>query len=612
MGKSFRLPNPALTQYNGVELTENTVTDRISIRPKKDSSNRVTIYNEYQFHFTTYFGDNQTDAQIQSIRERLTEPGKPFQFNGRGFGVFSINQSRYGAQDVVWGPETQEVSFDLFGPGVTRRMEWTFVARVSDCKGARFVGSGRVIEYNTEITHQPTKEGLTRTITGHLVIPNNRGGLGNRQALDSADQWRDRVLPPMLPGFDREYDNFTLSEDRSRLDWTVRDIEFGLNVPPKFVIRPPKVRHSVSPAPGAKGLAAWVGTLSAEYKLAKTAPDKYWPVKHFFGVVVADRVGAASDTMLNDPDFDAKAAAIVPVRIGIEEPDIYGEVPTYNLSFSWVFATRFQKLLSRSPMWRPVPNAGGWVEWVESLSGTVLDPYGTAQVRFRAADDRMTDLCDGGSLRSQALARLPIDRELRTFQDVAMEALAESINLPTPQNSYLYWESRLFIEVDGGLVPVKPLPTKPPKLTSPQLQGGSLAKLIGSAINAGAASARAMASQMRAVPGAGGGGGRLVNEPKEKSDPQQRVHDKCYIWLIGKGARAGYPIGCPTTTEINGARLVALPRTDRREGFTTWEGFNAGLFPVYHATWALRFYAPDGIPPGPLLPFDNPLMDENL
>jgi hypothetical protein len=603
--KSVRLPNSAITSYNGVQLSEYTSTKRVTVRPKLDSSGRVTIYNEYSFVFETWFGDSQTDAEVQEIRRKLTEPGKPFQFNGRGFTPIAINLSRSGPQDCIWGPFTQEIEFDLFHPNATRRMVWSFVAHISDCKGSRFALSGRVVEYNTEFTHTPTKEGLVRTITGHVVIPNFRGGLEGRQALDTADGWREKVLPPMLPRFDREFDFFRLSEDRSRLEWSVTDTEFGLNPPPKYVVEPPDLNHEIKPAGGAGGLSAWVGECTGTYRLAKTCPDRYWPVKHFFGEFVRDRVGAQALEMLKNPVPDAKAATIVPVWVGLKDVNIAGPLRTYQMSFVWTFATRLENLLKYTPMWRPVPGSD-WKEWQASLSGSLLNPYGTTQVRFRTNDDRITDLCDPGSLHAGDVVKIVGESILRTARDVALEALADVIPTPKPENSFLSYVQQLYAEIDGGLVPVTTLPEKKPP---PEPKFGAMAAVVGAPI-------LAADGKVAAVPG--GKGGSLDNQQQargklenQRNDPQRRRKDVMYVWLIGSASRAAYPIGCPTLTDVNGARVVEMLRVDRGEGYKTWTGFNAGLFPVFHASWRLRYYLPDGLPVGPLPTPFNPLLDDS-
>ena len=623
---SGNLGSPLLTSYNGVSLNESTHTEAINVRPIKDSSNRTTIANEYSFTFVTTFGSTATDNDVLFMRQALTEPGRPFKFDSRGFGnLFSVNSNSLAKGDVQWGPETTELSFSGFAPGVTRRLRWQFRVRLADCPNARFALSGRVLEYNSTITHRPTKEGLVRNITGHLIIPNNRGGYGGRQAIDSADEWRGLVVPPLLFGFDREFDNFTLSEDRSRLDFSVTDTEMGPNAWPKWCVRKPAASFTVASV-GGKGLASFASTLSCTYQVSKDCPDRFWPLKHFLGALVADRWAASAANLQLDPNVDAKASAIVPIDFKMGEPDIFGEVTTHSFSITWLVTTSLSRLLGASGFARPAGvlpgQRGNWTEWAASLQNSVLNPYGFQQVRFRAIDDRITDLCDPapGSAIKGAATGFNIN-ELSTFNiNKAMTNLVGILPPYTPDASWLSYEQRMYVEINGGLVPVTPLPTKlkPATTTNNTLRGGEMPKVVGAGFNAlagalgGALGARLVAAGMARVPAVGGAGAAagagLTGAGKLANESQRRVKDKCYVWLIGRGARVNFEIPVPELI-IDGVRVEYQPRLDRGEGFTQWIGFNAGPAPVYHASWRLRWYLPDGLPKNLPTP-DNSVLDD--
>ena len=64
-------------------------------------------------------------------------------------------------------------------------------------------------------------------------------------------------------------------------------------------------------------------------------------------------------------------------------------------------------------------------------------------------------------------------RELRTM------ALGAAFPPPTPEASYLHYESWVWIEVDSGVVPVRPLPPRAPLTTNQLLTGSPFAGPVG-------------------------------------------------------------------------------------------------------------------------------------
>lgn len=623
---------PSLTtiSYNGWEFPAESHTEGVSVRPVYDSAGRTVKYNVYSFTIRVMIAGGPTSEIVQSARRRLTKPGAAFQFSGVGMDM-AINVT--GVRDVVWGPKPQELSFRPLGGGNACELVWHVETAIPDCKNAQYRFAA--MEYAYTATFQTDRAGYTtRTITGHLTIPNNRAGVEGRKLTDSPDQYREQVVPQLLPGFRRVYGPFTISEDRTRLDFSVSDEEMkGKNIPPPYVT---DIRASAVVSSSQKGLAQWAGTISAEYEISPDAPDAYIPWRHFFEVLVKDRVEATRKKL------GKHAKGIVPVAMSLSEPEIYGARKS-SFSFTFTFHSGIKDIFEASGLWRPVPGSD-WKRWATSLRMSALDPRGFANLELTVDDDSIVDLCMSrysemstkppheGELRGGGgpeLLRPTRDQSPRPYEAAkALEAIAPT---PKPAESWLFYETELWLEMDDGAASVRLLPIE--QLTAKDDAISQMGANSAGAFDAFMDTARGFDNGVlgtatkslfnlatfgvfdtggtggSGVPG-GLGGGRLENNPNGANTASvgRRVRSAAYIYLRGRAARHGYPIPIPKLTDLNGMAPVPANRLDRGEGFGQGIKYGAGKTGIYQARWNLRYALP-GVPDKPLPTPPNPMLD---
>ena len=219
---------------------------------------------------------------------------------------------------------------------------------------------------------------------------------------------------------------------------------------------------------------------------------------------------------------------------------------------------------------------------------------------FLPNDDKIIDLCRPG------IPGVPYSVPPPARAIVA-ELVAGLFPPPSAQNSWLHWESELYIETDSGAAPLRTLPAKP--LMGAVDLFGAVPDMIapGAPINALDPSLGTGAVGVFNPPGPGG-----VLDPRQPPagllSAERRVRPLVILYLRGRAARAGFPVPAPRLTRIGKVEPIPANRLDRGEGFWQKQGFNAATTVVYHARWNLRYALPE-LPAGPIPVPPNPLLD---
>lgn len=588
--------------YNGVTFPSSTSSE-LRIQPVPDASGRTAKYSVFTItaraEWTAGPGQDTSswEQEIQAMRRALTHFGGALTYNNKGIGQLNVNVGTSGSRDVVWGPKPQELAFRLLGAGRAFAMTWQVQVAIPDCAQAMF--AGKLMELCWSASYAVDYAGYTtRTISGFLAIPNNRLGNG-RQLADSPDNYIALIAPPLIPGFRRTFGPRKIDESKTRLDFTFVDTEMGLNFPPEWVVN---IRASHTVQSTSRGLSSWSATISAEYELAKAAPDAWSPWKHFIGVLVKDRVDAIAAAVGSG---GSGANGIIPIGLSLGEPEIYGRRKA-SFSLSFTFIRPLKEIADATGLWRPVPGSD-WSKWTTSLAGSAFGPFGYAGMQLSPADDRITDLCDvglvprigspGGSAGSRQPKKLGESEAQRLIKTIAPT--------PTEEKSWIDWDCSLRLENDSGTGTVTTLPDTVP---------GPQSALWGPGTNFTSSSDYLKnVLELATKKGSDGGtgtsssGGSQIKATDAKSQATRRAKPVCIAYLEGHAVRAHFPIPNPCLTEINGVECVEANRLDHGEGFVQSAPFNAGSGPIYKATWRLR-YVLAAIPEGPCPPPQSPII----
>ena len=510
---------------------------------------------------------NTADVLVQNAVALLTQPAGAFTYYGRGIGDVSINIR--GAVDCTWGPFPEMVSLKPHNDQ-TVAITWSVEFNIPTCGDARYTGPME-FQYDTVIGID-TGGVSDRTYKGFLRIAQNRRRQGDHTVRTSADEYREKINPPLLAGFRRGERNFTTSADKCRLDFSISDTELrGPNVPPPNVVEA-DAEHSLSTAQAGR-LYEYMGSLSATYTIPKGNDLGVFDAIAVFKATLEDRLsGLRKAGVLK---VFKKKPGILPVSFSATDASIYQEVRVrLDMKYRLV-GVRLADILNSGGLWRPVPGSD-WDKWSSSLV-IPWGPRGGAGLKgYYPGEEQIVDLC----------ARIPPDPIVTTTRPrprikpprPSMQPASPATVFPPPAaaESWLSYSAMTRVETDSGTVVGKTLPGSP----------------IRDATAAAGWNASSGMGQSQDQVVAPNDAHLQLGRTSGETFTQQRTSPTVFVFLSGYAVRAGYQIPTPELVSVNGAELVACNRADRGEyfeqGIVGQGGLDGGV-PIYGAKWNLRY-----------------------
>ncbi len=594
------LPDVGRIIYNGWRFPVESRTVAASVTPVLDSARRTVVYSKVTIAIETLVRALDLDPVLKGAIIALTHPGQSFNYEGRGAIPLTINIG--GASDVLWGPVPEVVEMKPLGGGDACLLTWRVSTHLPLCAGARYTGP---MEFNFGLTFTIAPNGNTqRVYSGHVIVANNRFGVNGRGLADTADRYREQINPDLLPGFRRTPGQFTLSEDKSRLDFAITDEQMGANIPPPGIFDV-QADHTLTSDPKSY-MVVWNGTLNATYELAKNGRTTSADARAHFFRLLRDRIGEtlrmANARLIASPGDpieqkkkpkETPKAVVIPTQFTLGEPEIFttgGQKCRFSCTYS-VVNVNLRKMLVASGLWRPSPDSN-WGKWSTYL-GNVIGPRGTARLRFDTREESIHDLCERRTttVELNQASFGPPDRQSPS-PPIPSDVFPE----PRPDASWLHYENKIFLEVDDGTIPVVTLPTSPidPKLG--MLGGEKPRSPLGALWDA-------VMSQMPASQD-----GPVLSDQSSQSTDKHEVYKRkptAFLYMRGSALRVRYDIPCPALLDVNGVKPVPANRANLGEGFASGVVANMG-WPIVSARWNLRYFLPS-VPTGPLPTLPNPL-----
>lgn len=566
-------------RYGSLDFGPFTRTTSVSVRPEPTADGRSIKWNRFTLSFESHItGATAAEADATAIRCRqiLTKTGLPFICTGRGIGDIRVNVGN--VRDVDSGPKPQELSFDAaVGGDRVSKLRWTISFAIPECPDAAY--KFRIADYSFVVQYSVQNGYTTRTIRGELVIPQNRLNNGERFPQDSADYYREQVVVPPPEGFKPVSGvNITLSKDRSTISFDYAHTEMGRNIlPPGLVEWDMSQTMSTSTQFLVHG---WQTTFSATGELAKDGQFRDAVIAFFTDVQA--RMGKFIQRPANsDPRIDTGGQKVnaIPIAFNATEPSIYGP-RKINLSITYQSIADLDAVLNSS-IWTKLPNQNrnSWRQWWLSVKDTAFHPRGYAKLVYDIGEDRITDLCDAGPQRPPAGQPPP------PIQEIINKLVGGTIQI-TQKNSWIMYECSVTFESDSGNSFVRTMPDRSPTAaddpdygadvyTTNVLTGGNILNTLGAGVGGNPANGGPFV------------GGRLDNQMV----PNKAVRGKKPQWFVviaGSAIRAGFAVPCPSIKEVNGMKVVPLPRADSGEGFSqlSQPGF---ISPIFYARWKFRY-----------------------
>ncbi len=627
-------PNIQQLVYNGHAFNDSKKMEAFSVRPVESACGRTFAYAEFFLTVSEKIqpssrGKNEVDEAVSV----LTQKGAGLLLVGHGFGPLNINLR--GPQDVRWGPTPTECVVENLGAGNLVRLRWSCKFATMTCGDAVTAGAF-ALEFCYRVSYAIEKGYTKRTVSGFVAVPATRFNADDRRLPITADVMREKINPPLLPGFDRRPGTFEFDYAKTRCDFAIVDEQFKGAAPPPGVIAC-SAEETIAQEPNKH--YTWTATLSASYEIAAPLPTPAVPVLPIGGAgggigaaiaggaslaaaanagvkravdaffaLLADRMERVKRQILPE----GKKALALPWQFSVGDPAIYGPTTVRLTATYRIYSSGLKEILGSSGMWAPVPGAD-WNRWAASVA-THLSPRGVVGLVLSTSDDKIVDLCrpdkpttvtDLGGRRGPGLTTidlrggpLPRDADLTSKVKAAFPT-------PTPDASYIDYQCGYRIESDDGVVVASTLPSEP--LTERSQSSGAqdalndfLPRGRESSFYPPATDVIASGqSQSPVAPVQDSGGGTFT---------QRRTLPRVFVFLFGYAVRIAYPIAVPELLSLGGSPVTACNRLDRGEGFEqTQIGGDALGRPLYVAKWNIRYAVTDP-PAGPMPVPPNPLV----
>lgn len=420
----------------------------VTATPRWDQANRTIVCIDYVFDIRNHTQNNGSsiDSLMESWREILLTPAGEFKYTGKGFGN-NLSVGPGGPLDVSFGPRPLNLEFTPIGD-LAAITDYKIQVSIPECTG-NVAYQKKLMALNYSADYSVDAEGLTsRTITGYAQIPMIRP-FGARSLSDVADNYRDQVTPAMLTGFRRETQDFKISDDKSRIDFTIVDKQLPYALPAG--VSHCECTHKISSGLMKKGFNIWDGSISAKITLPKPSQGlgkgETWQK---FLLIVGSLLKA--DNLKGLPPVKNVAAGggtFLPTSLEIEN-EVFTNSSHFTLEFQ-IIGVNLAGILAASGLWRPITNCtfDGWKASMAQVTGS----RGTAGLKLNANDDLIIDLCQSTTniLRGPGAQDPP--------KPNGDQQGAQGGDVAAPGKAWVRYENQFRLEEDDRVVRQKPLNT---------------------------------------------------------------------------------------------------------------------------------------------------------
>jgi hypothetical protein len=357
-------------EYNAVIFD---AASRVTVNTEfvKDEAGRTVTYQRTTITVRAVVapGGGSADDSMEAIRRRLGEPAKDLIFAGRGFGNDLFVGPSQAVKDIKCGPMPEILAWEPIGSNRAAEIEWRVVVCIPACGDSAPRRTG-VLAMNYDMDFKIDRHGdTTRTISGYLEVAQIRTG---KFISATADAYFEKLAAPALPGFHREYTR-KVSKDRSRLDFTITDIQIPSRNPYPLYVTDIRGTHRAEWSRGRYGFQIR-NTIAMEITPKATVTPSYaWSL--FLDVVKQRR----------DIARQGNTKGVLIDRIEAEE-DLFGRACRFTCSYH-VLAC-LPELMTKSGLWQPLGT--NWGFWRASLAD--INGY-RGMAGMAASSDVIVDLC---------------------------------------------------------------------------------------------------------------------------------------------------------------------------------------------------------------------------
>jgi hypothetical protein len=470
---SQTLPGIGTISYNGYTFYGPRVRTTLRVTPRYGSDGRTVIYNVFEimvrFVLTSdplgQQGGLPTDGNMVAALSALNQPGGTLLFNGLGYGPYNINTG-LNPTDVVYGPKPRVVSAEPMGSNLAMRVTWTCEVALVACgiTGGIEGFQGQLLELTYTNDWTIDQAGLTViVIRGHVQIGLNRSLPGSPNIVYTADMNRELIAPTPPLQFRVRSQNWFLSEDKSRDDFTFTFEEIA----------------------GDNALPTYVSDLQVDHTIAMTRAKGMhivpsFVISGFVEVVKPQNIEAGFAkvcTIINERLTNARnqGRMILVTSLRITEPIFNSRRVSFELAYITTVATdngkavkpdqqMFANVFIQGAMFTTVGSTD-WNSWRGSMLESAWGPRGYYGGGIDPGNDSIVDQCN------QAIPNLTLADGVPTG-NIAQIDPGNPNNDPNTQG-YIYYDGHLSIRTYKNANTHYPLPTQSPPNSGGGGSGGS-------------------------------------------------------------------------------------------------------------------------------------------
>jgi hypothetical protein len=597
------LPSTGTISYNNVAFGSH-VRSKITVEPILDDSGRVVKWNRVVITIEGWLSGDDMDDSFDNIKRRLTRPAQELKFEEKGFGDLHVNGTSR-VRDAKWGPIPKMISWTPLGGDRSCLFTWQVETLIPYCEGSLTRYEGLIV-INYEINWNIDDEGYTsRTITGHLEIAQTRQR-GSNRVKETADEYRDKIKPALLEGFQRSQD-FRLSMNRNRLDFVFVDKQLPMPLPGGATKC--EFDHTVSSGI-TEGFYIWRCRLSGTITLPPGDPK--YDAYELFLFILASRMARAKNPPprlfnlgkkpgffdFNKLDYWVYIGKFV-VNAQIPNPtviidritigdQVFGRQSRFDVEWR-IMGVPLALILYSSGLFTPISGTSHAL-WKKSMAD-VYDVRGLAGLKHIANQEALIDLCVSPTTTPPAPTTPPTQgfqvHAPQAAKLVNRKALAENPKADA-DSSWLRYQNDLRVVEKNRTVIHKKLPNTDPDRYEQGTGFDPFApfKQVKDLLN------KDVGSTAPAPPG-------------EEDVVQTTGSPRYLIEMRGFAMRVGHSVPVPRLLKIGGKDVKQIDRDvdERKVG-------GGGSQPVYAARWTI-LYAVDGKPTTNMPDLVNPAYQED-
>lgn len=524
-------------------------------------------------------GVARSSSAMETVRAKLTAPGKRLTITGIGFGDLDVGPGGK-LNDIDFGPKPKVLACDPVACLMGWEVEWVCEFQVAFDHGNSAYKTGkfptRVLAFNFNCEQDVDHRGLSvRTISGYWQIwqtPDAKDGTDKAEGrFISPSSLKNQLKIAIPKGFRRKRQKYADNEAKTVCTFSIVDEELSGRAFPQGIVEA-NVDYELESE--TLSFAKWRATLSGTLTSKPGAPRTLATQK--FMEIVRSKVGQLRQAFKAagaSKKGTGRGGVVIPEKFKIRGGMFSRD---YSFSFSFRAVGCLEDIIVASGMYSALPDSN-WEKWAGSMT-EIWQPGGVSELQtpvdviFETGDD---------------LSKNPITATAKGYTDTAGSfSGAFAVGEVTENESWLEFENYVRA-VSSSVFEVQKLAQEVKQI--PNGFGSAYGALFSFLANANKAGAEFVPQDTAPRP----------DVMKYKAKTTQ------YVIQYGKALRVAHQVNIPQLGNVGGAKPVCVDQ-EIESSFQVGT-MGSDKVPVYAARWAILYYCPEGFSTNYLTAAENPV-----